>query len=34
MPGLGRKPPTTDPACPARAYHHNGQRCEKCGGVG
>lgn len=33
MPGPG-KAPTTDPACPNRVYHHNGQRCAKCGGVG
>ena len=30
----GRKPPTTDPNCPKRDWHHNGQRCDKCGGVG
>lgn len=28
------KAPTTNPACPNRDYHHNGQRCPKCGGVG
>jgi hypothetical protein len=30
----GRKAPTTDPACPKRAWHHNGQRCATCGGIG
>jgi hypothetical protein len=29
-----RKAPTTDPSCPARDWHHSGNRCPKCGGIG